>query len=301
MGLRGHSRDKRKVERLLLYFVAISTLAAQPEFRTEGRLVLVNAGVYDDRNQFRDGLTKEDFQLWDEGEEMRLQSVAVEEVAVSAVILLDVSKSMKNNIGHAREALSRFLDRARPGDEFCLITFSESAPMECEFSDDTAGIRTRAEEAQIGGGTALGDALLRAFGMVKRARNARRAVLILSDGLENSSAHRWNDVRRAAMETEAIIYAVTLPVWRDRDAWRAVRLEELAVESGGRMFTADPKELAAAMERLEVRLQYVLAFEPPANSEVKPWRSVRVKLRGPGARNLRVYWRHKYHYYARVR
>ena len=208
------------VARTLLYFAVYSTLAAQTDFRAEDRLVLVNAGVDDGHNRFRGELAKENFQLLDEGEEMRLESVVVEDVALSAVILLDVSRSMNSSIGDAREALGRFLDGARLGDEFCLIAFSEPGPRGYEFQQDTTDIRALAANVQTGGGTALNDALLRAFAMVKRARNAQRAGLILSGGLDNSSLPSWNDVRRGAVETDAVLYAVSLPAWRDRDVWK---------------------------------------------------------------------------------
>ena len=281
--------------RFWLCFAALSTLAAQSEFRTEGRLVLVNAGVYDDDNRFRPGLGLANFQLSDEGTVVPLHSVVMEEVPISTVILLDVSRSMADHLADAREALGRYLDRARPGDEFCLLVFSDPAPGGCEFQRDPGAVRQRALPMAAEGGTALNDAILRALKVTRRARNARRAVLILSDGLDNASARGWNEVRRQALETDAVLYAVTLPAWRGRDVWKTVRLGKLAEETGGRMLTAETtRELPAALDRLEVRLQYLLAFVPPAPVPARPWRTVRVKLQGPAARNLRVYWRHQY-------
>ncbi len=286
--------------RIWLCFAVLSTLTAQSEFRADGRLVLVNAGVYDDDNRFRPGLGIANFQLSDEGKVVPLHSVVVEEVAISTVILLDVSRSMAANLGDAREALGRFLDRARTGDEFCLLVFRDQTPGGCEFQRDPGVIRRQAGEMEAGGGTALNDAILQALALTRRAHNARRAVLILSDGLDNSSDRGWNDVRRQALETDAVLYGVTLPAWRGRDVWKTVRLGQLAEETGGRMLTAETtRELPAALDRLEVRLQYLLAFVPPAPVPARPWRSVRVKLQGPAARNLRVYWRHQYSALAR--
>ncbi len=276
---------------MLLFGVGLG-LAAQTGFRAEGRLVLVNAGVYDDRNRFHGELGVANFEVTDEGRAVRLESVGVEEVAISTVIVLDVSRSMGKHAAEAREALGYFLARARAGDEFCLLVFAEQMAEGCEFTGDAEGVRAEVARAVTGGGTALGDALLRGMGMVKRARNARRAILLISDGLDNSSAHSWKEVRRAALETDAVLYVVSLPLWRDRDAWQALRLQALAEESGGRMLTAgSAKELPAALDGLEVRQQYVLAFAPAAGAGRH---AVRVRLRGEAARHLRVYWRHSY-------
>lgn len=284
--------DKRRVRCIVLLFGVGLGLAAQTGFRAEGRLVLVNAGVYDDRNRFHGELGVANFEVTDEGRAVRLESVGVEEVAISTVIVLDVSRSMGKHVAEAREALGHFLAKARMGDEFCLLVFAEEVAEGCAFTGDAAAVRAEAVRATAGGGTALGDALLRGMGMVKRARNARRAILVISDGLDNSSAHSWKEVRRATLETNAVLYVVSLPVWREQDAWRALRLQGLAEESGGRMLTAEnAKELPGMVERLEVRQQYVLAFAPVAGVGRH---AVRVRLRGEAARHLRVYWRRSY-------
>lgn len=273
----------------------VATLGAQPGFRTEGRLVLVNAGVYDDRNRFHPDLAKENFQLLDDGVEMPIATAGVEDVAISTVVLMDVSRSMAKDMAEAREALSRYLDQARQGDEFCFLAFNAHVPADCLFTRDAGKIRAMADAAEAAGGTALGDGLLTAMAMTRRASNPRRAVLILSDGLDNSSAHHWRDVHRAALETDAVLYAVGLPTWRDRDAWQSLRLQALTEETGGRMLNAGSvRELPAILERLEIRQQYVLAFAPPAGAEKKPRHTVRVRLRGAATHRLRVYWRHSY-------
>lgn len=280
------------MRRVFLSFGVGLGLTAQAGFRADGRLVLVNAGVYDDRNRFHGELGKDNFELSDAGRPMRLESVGVEEVALSTVIVLDVSRSMGKHMGEARAALGSFLSKAGRDDEFCLLVFQDRVDAGCVFTRDAETIRARAAAVETGGGTALGDALLRAMGMVKQAGNARRAILVISDGLDNSSAHSWKEVRRTALETDAVLYVVSLTMWRDRDAWQSLRLQALAEESGGRMLMAgSAKQLPEVMEGLEVRQQYVLSFVP---AEGVGRHAVRVRLRGEAARHLRVYWRHSY-------
>ncbi|MBI2686878.1 MAG: VWA domain-containing protein [Acidobacteria bacterium] len=178
-------------------------LGAQGGFYTEGWLVLVNASVFDDENRFRAGLPSENFQRRNDGAEVRLRSVPVKGVPLSTAILLDVSRSMAKSIEQARITLGRYLDKARSGDEYCLIVFSDRTPAGCEYLTDAAEVRARAADTVTGGGTALVDALHTAITMVKKAHSERRAILILSDGLDNSSARRWKAIRRelfAALE-----------------------------------------------------------------------------------------------------
>lgn len=291
----GAAGDKGKVQWILLLLAAATVLNAQAGFRTEGRLVLVNAGVYDDRNRFHGELSKEHFRLLDEGVEMQVVSVGIEEVPVSTVILFDVSRSMRQNLEEARQALGRFLDKTRPGDEFCLVAFSDQVPAQCRFTEDPDDVRRQATAMTAAGGTALVDALLTGLRMTKKARNVRRAVLILSDGADNSSAHRWREAQRAALETDAVLYAVGLPGWTGRDALQTLQLRELAENSGGRMVTVrNVRELPAVLEWLEIRQQYVLSFVPPEGAEDKPRHTLRVRLRGEATHHLRVYWRHNY-------
>ena len=226
---------------------------------------------------------------------MRLESVGVEDVPLSTVILMDVSRSMGKDIDNARDAVSRFLDQARPGDEFCLMAFNDQVAARCRFTSDAREIREDAAAMVAGGGTALDDALLAAMAAAKLAHNTRQMILLLTDGEENSSAHRWREVRRAALESRAVFYGVSLPGWRDRDIWLWEQLRGLVEETGGRMLEArSTRELPALLAQLEARMQYVLTYVPPAGAETKPVHHVRVRLSGAKAQHLRVYWRHNY-------
>lgn len=296
MGLGRHTRDKRKVRCIPFLFVALP-LASQPSetLTAESRLVMVNASVYDNQNHFHADMTAENFRVLDDGSEVALASVGVEEVPLSAVILLDASRSMHSSYDAALDGLHRFLDKAQAGDEFCLLAFQDHEPADCRFERDPMKVRAQAAHIRPHGGTALGDALLAGLAMAKRSRNARRVVLVLSDGLDNSSSHKWAEVRRIAVESTAAVYALNLPVWGDMDSWQTLRLRRLAEDTGGRLLAArNVKEFPALLEHLEVRQQYVLTFVPPGATGHRTKHQVTVRLRGRAAEHLRVYWRHSY-------
>lgn len=152
--------------------------------------MLINASVVDKGGRFIADLPADRFRVFDEGVEVPSKNVAVEEVPVSVVIVLDVSGSMKKKIVHAREALNRFLDRSGPDDEFSLLLFNDTVQMRRNFHTDTASIRDTAAQAETGGGTALRDSLLAAVSRVRSARNARRAILLVSDGVATASRYK---------------------------------------------------------------------------------------------------------------
>jgi Ca-activated chloride channel family protein len=256
--------------------------------------VLINATVVDKEGRFIPDLAGDRFRVFDEGVEVPITSVAVEEVPISMVILLDISGSMKKKIMHAREAINRVLDRAGHGDEFCLLLFNDTVQMRYNFHTDTGIIRDRAAQAATGGGTALRDSLIAAVSRVRSARNARRAILLVSDGVDTASRYKWKDVESYLLEANAALYVLTEDNWSEDEidsAW----LRDLSKITGGRFFSARTKKFSDIVDRLAIRLQYVIAYVPQTNGSDRSFRKVKVRLRGRDARKPRVYWRRGYY------
>jgi Ca-activated chloride channel homolog len=279
---------------LAAQFVPSAEPNGRSDFRADSRMVLVSAAVVDDKNQFVSSLGRDSFRVWDEKSEVAVKGVFLEDVPVSVVILLDASSSMRKTIGYSREALGRLLDHSRPGDEFCLITFSDTA-RSCDFETEPERVLQRAERVVPEGSTALIDALMLAMRRVKEAANPRKAIVVLSDGVDTHSVTRWRALRTHALESDATLYAVSPPVWSDADEREAGELQDLVEYTGGRFLRAGrAREMAELMELLDVRLQYVIGYVPPPAQDPGEWRRVRVKLRGTSTRNLHLFWRHAY-------
>ena len=270
------------------------THAADSRFRTDSQLVLINATVVDKEGRFIPDLAGDRFRVFDEGVEVPITSVAVEEVPVSVVIVLDVSGSMKKKIVHAREALNRFLDRSGPDDEFCLLLFNDTVQMRRNFYKDTAIIRNRAAQAETGGGTALRDSLIAAISRVRTARNARRAILLVSDGVDTASRYKWKEVERYLLEANAALYVLTEDNWSE-DEIDSTWLQNLCKMTGGRFFSARAKKFSDIVERLAIRFQYVIAYMPQITDAARGFRRVKVRLHGRDDRKLRVYWKRGYY------
>lgn len=274
----------------------LSSQKPHDRFATESRLVLVNATVLDAQNRVRTDLQAKDFSLYEDGQPVQVQSVSLEDVPTSTIILLDVSGSMKTTIGYEREVLERFLAKTRPGDEYCLVLFSNKVEPECDFDSDPHSVRAKAARAVPEGDTSVIDALMFGLNRVKDAHNTRRAILVLSDALDTSSRYKWREARNYALESTATIYAVSPPVWDDAGQANSLELKRIVEETGGRFLMANKRNLLADyMDRLEIRLQYMISFLPATQQSDASFHKINLQLRGPNRKGQRAYWRHGYY------
>lgn len=278
----------------LLVVLSTLSVAAQPQFRAEGRLVLVNAGVYGENRQFRRDLAARDFHLFDEGREVAVDSWALEEVPVSVVLVLDTSRSMSTRFPAAVAAIEQLLARRREGDEFCLLPFGPS-PGRCEFTADVDVVRGQLRQLRPDGATALWDAVAAGFGASRTAHNTRRAVIVLSDGIDNASRYDLRELERQAEETNAILYAVNEMPWAHGGReWQVQRLQKLAELTGGGMWPiSQERPWAGSLADLDLRWQYVLSF---TNSRPPDGRRHRLQLKVQtlDRQRMTLHWRRSY-------
>ena len=246
--------------------------------------------VTDEKGRHLTGLSPESFTLLDGGRPREIVSFAGGDVPATVGVLLDASGSMLggNRSARVREALLRLLRERGGEDEFFLIAFNQSPQLLLGRTSDAGAVLAaldRYAAAEPKGQTALYDALYLALNQAERGRHRKRAVLLVTDGQDNMSRYKFEEVRRMLRESDVIVYAVGIVSPYDDSALdyggRAV-LEELAGLSGGRAyFPSTVKELEAAMEHLaaELRSQYMIGFVPAADAAKKDgWHGVRLKL-----------------------
>lgn len=267
-----------------------------PALRAESELVLIPASVVDRDGRFVSGLDASGFEVFDGRRRVEIDSFSVEDTPLSVVILLDASKSMKGEIDPAREGLRRFLRTSMPGDEFCLIPFDGQPRKRCEFTEDAGEIEREASLVEPAGETGLIDALMLALHESRRGRNSRKAVLVLSDGVDTASRHVWKEARLLAGETLAAVFAVTPAPRTSEQIREAGFLEEFAGITGGALHRMSPDGgLPDAFDELPVRKHYLIGFRPPLAIRDGKYHKVRVRLRESGPERLRVHWRRGYY------
>jgi len=179
-------------------------------FRTGIDLINVSATVTDRRGRFVTGLTREDFQLFEDGEPVEITYFDDERVPVSLGIALDTSGSMEGRkMDAARHALDRFLyDLLGPEDEIFLYRFSYTPVLLQDWTIDRDLLSRALRDIRPRGGTALYDAVAESVPLVAEGRHRKKALLVISDGNDTNSETDDRVLRALIRENEALVYAI---------------------------------------------------------------------------------------------
>jgi VWFA-related protein len=276
----------------------------RPNIRVDTTLVPIPVAVTDPLSRFVTGLEKEDFRLFEDKVEQAIAQFSSEDAPLSVGIVFDTSGSMGAKLGVSRQAVTQFLKTANPEDEFFLIEFNDRAKMSAGFTSYPEEIQSRLTFTQAHGSTALLDGVYMAMNQMRRARNPRKAILIISDGGDNASRYTEREIKTAVREADVQLYAIGIyePVEsRGRTSEEAngpELLHELAEQTGGKAFVvANLAELpdVAAKIGIELRNQYVLYYSPKNVARDGKYRRVQVKLvKKPGLPPLMAAFRTGY-------
>ena len=239
------------------------------------------------------GLGRRDFQVLVDGEPRSMQRFdRAANLPVHAGILFDTSTSMVDRIDAAEEAALHFFELVLgPQDRACLITFNDRPELAVGFTGSRETLAGGLADLTTEGETALYDSVLYALYYFGGLRG-KRALILLTDGGDSSSEHRFDDVLDFARRTQVAIYSIGIDI-SPRELLVRGRLQQLCDETGGRcFFITGASELKRVYERIEteVRSQYLLVFESP-DGEPGAFRKVEVKLKDPrahGKRGLKV-------------
>jgi len=278
--------------------------ATTQSIRVNVEMVLVNVGVSDPGDQPVVNLQKDNFRLFEDKVEQEIISFSHEDAPASIGIIFDTSGSMRDKIDRSREAALQILKTANSQDEFFLITFSEIAELRSAFTSDIEALESRLMSIKPRGATALLDAIHLAMQQMKKARYRRCALVIVSDGGNNSSWHTENRIRRDLKEADCQLYA--MGIFDRRDMLLTVEehngpklLSALAEITGGRAFSVSSMEELpdiAAKIGMELRDQYVLGYKPGGSLHDGTWRGIKVTVKPSfGTPPVHVYARSGYY------
>jgi len=272
---------------------------------TDVDLALVNVTVTDPYSRLVTGLETDNFRVFEDNVEQEIVSFSSEDVPISIGVIFDFSGSMSDKIDKARDAAVEFFKTANPHDEFFLVSFNERAELTSAFTNSVEDLQSRMMLTSPGGRTALLDAIYLGLSQMRGAHNAKRALLILSDGGDNHSRYNENDIKRLVKEADTQLYAIGLfdPLgYRSRtpeELHGPSLLGEITELTGGRVFAVehlnDLPDIASKIG-MELRNQYVLGYRPSNHIHDARWRKIKVKLRPPkGLPPLSVYSRTGYY------
>jgi Ca-activated chloride channel family protein len=285
--------------------IAAQSAARPAAFRTNTQMVLVPVTVTDHDGKTIEGLRAENFKVLEDQSPQQILSFTSEDAPSSVGMVLDVSGSMRNALDTAKGVAHSFLKTANPEDEFLLLTVSTQPDTISGFTTDIADLEENIGRTSPGGMTALIDTVYLGLNSMRKARQPRRGLLILSDGMDNYSRYSKGELMRASLEADVQIYTIIIgngsgggstggapfrpsliakPIDQAREHEGPNMLEELSEKTGGLHFRAqsetEAREAAIKAGRA-LRNEYVIGYQPPSSGATGKWHRIRVKSNLP--------------------
>jgi Ca-activated chloride channel family protein len=271
--------------------------------RTDLNLVVVPVTVCNPQNQPVTGLEREHFKVFDDKVEQTITQFSMDDEPVAVGLVFDISGSMGTKLRESRQAAAEFFRNANPEDEFFLVEFNDQPKLVAPLGSPLEEIQNQLTFSQSKGRTALLDAVFLAMHELKKSTKNRKALLIISDGGDNSSRYTESEVRNLVREGDTMIYAIG--VYEAAGARSRTPeemggpglLSELCEQSGGRHFPAEISELPdiAAKIGVELRNRYMIGFVPTDKQHDGRYHQLVVKVIPPhGLPTLHAYWRRGY-------
>jgi Ca-activated chloride channel family protein len=256
-----------------------------PTLATE--LVNVPVTVTDPGGRFVTGLEQGNFEVYEDKVKQTVQFFSDSDQPVSIGIIFDISGSMKSRINRAHEALMKFVDASHDEDDFFLVAFNSGAKVIKDFTTDGKGIANALTLVEPKGSTALYDAAYIGVEKVRQGRHNRKAIIIISDGQDNSSRYTYSELRKIIKEADVQVYALGITDFGgggSLDFEGQSILEEITRTTGGRAFfpnTALDLEDSITRIALELRHQYSLGYVPLNSNHDGRYRKIRVVINPP--------------------
>lgn len=286
---------KKILQLFLLIFIAFSPVAIHGQddddvLRINTELVVLNVTVTDSGGKYVRGLKAADFKIYEDGKEVPLTSIAtfgLHETPFASVVLLDTSGSMDTRLTLARSAAIRFLDGLRDEDVAAVFRFDTKVEQLQDFSSGR-DLAPLAYGIKASGMTVLNDAIVTAAKALNARPEKRKAIVVLSDGVDTYSGASSSKALDQALALGAGIYTVDMSATdgaATRNAQSAAILRNFSEKTGAR-FVATPggQALRDAFASISEELghQYTIAYKPINRTRDGKWRNIEVKVAREG-------------------
>lgn len=255
--------------------------------RTDTNLVVLNVTVTDHAGAYVHGLRKANFKIYEDGVEVPVGSIAtfsLQETPFASVVLLDTSGSMEARLLLARSAAIRFLDGLRDEDVAAVYKFDTKVEQVQDFSSGR-DLSQMAYGLKANGMTVLNDAIVKAASVLSARPEKRKAIIVLSDGVDTFSKASATKALDVALALGASIYTVDMSATdggASRNNQSVATLKSFAEKSGAR-FVGTPGGVALrdafASIADELGHQYTIAYRPLNTARDGKWHTIEVKVR----------------------
>ena len=283
----------------LLFLISTLTFAQDDDdvVKIDSSVVVLNATISDAEGNHVSGLRRSQFTVFENGVEQDINFFAAEETPFAAVILLDTSGSMEQRVSLARSAAIKFLEGLRDSDSAEIYRFDSKVSLVQKFSN-SRDVTDKLFDLKADGMTALNDAVFQAAKDLGDRQEKRRAIIVVSDGMDTVSGRSAEKALKAALAVNASIYTVDMSAMEASGKQRMQNqgvLRNFAEKTGG-MFISTPGGVAMrdAFRKIvqELGVQYTLSYEPKNLTKDGKWRTIELRVAKP---NLKIRTRKGYH------
>ena len=259
-------------------------------FSARSALVVVHVTVTDGKSRPVTGLPRESFTVYEDGRPETISFFHNEDNPVTVGLVLDCSGSMQQKREAVIAAGLAFAQSSHPKDEMFTVNFNENVwdglPPSLPFTTNVDDLRAALGRTTARGKTALFDGLNAALKHLNQGHEQKKVLILVSDGGDNASSSKFEDVLGLALRMDALIYAISIPDQYNTDAKPDV-LKKLARETGGEaFFPRQLEDVTAVLERIahDIRTGYTLGYSP--SHDAPGYRPIRVEVKSPDGRRL---------------
>src|ERR1700676_964067 len=256
--------------------------------KVDVNLVVLHTTVNDDRGKFVDGLTQDNFRVYEDKVEQKLSVFKREDIPVSMGLVIDNSGSMRDKRPRVNEAALTLVQSSNPQDEAFVVNFNDDfyLDLDKDFSSSIPELKEALERIDSRGSTALYDAIIGSLDHLKKGVKEKKVLLIVTDGEDNTSRNSLEKTLREIQKTSTVIYTIGLLGQENkRNAKNAKKaLSEIGRASGGlAYFPENVDDVHAICEQVahDIRHQYTLAYYPSNGAKDGTFRAVHVDVIPP--------------------
>ena len=251
-------------------------------------LVVLHTTVNDDRGKFVEGLTQDNFRVYEDKVEQKLSIFKREDIPVSMGLVIDNSGSMRDKRPRVNEAALTLVQSSNPQDEAFVVNFNDDfyLDLDKDFSNSIPELKEALERIDSRGSTALYDAIIGSLDHLKKGVKEKKVLLIVTDGEDNTSRNSLEKTLREIQKTSTVIYTIGLLGQENKRSAKTAKkaLSEIALASGGlAFFPENVDDVHAICEQVakDIRHQYTLAYYPSNGAKDGTFRTVRVDVIPP--------------------
>jgi VWFA-related protein len=274
--------------------------------KVDTTLIQIPVSIHDKDGRPVNTFKREQFQVFEDKVPQEIKLFTHEDVPISLGLVIDNSGSMRNKRERVNSAALSFVRESNPEDESFIVNFDDSAYLEQDFTSSIGDLMDALDNLDTRGETALYDAVfLSTDKVMKEGRRDTKALLLISDGEDNTSKYKYDEVVKRLKESNVTLYAIGLLAeteshglfQKDPNKKAKQTLDAFAEATGGVAYFPksidDVEELCKQIAR-DLRNRYTIGYTPTNGKLDGSMRKVDVVVNAPKSARLAIRWKTSY-------